>query len=140
MGLFDKLIIGGGAYEKTDFPCHSNFGADHNIVVLCSRSAAALFTKTGQSSTGRVDDVDGQMMEQCRQHCEAASKSLDGVMKTVANAKQPNDPAKMRAALDSVEKPLTEMKEHMNMCMSMMKTMGDMHMSGQSDKKSPPKK
>jgi len=81
-----------------------------------------------------------KMMEQCRQHCESTAKSVDALMKTVADAKQSNDPAKMRAALDAVEKPLGEMKNHMNMCMSMMKMMGDMHMRGQSDQKNPPTK
>ena len=81
-----------------------------------------------------------QMMEQCRQHCESTMKSLDSLKKTIADAKRSNDPVKMRAALDAVEKPLAEMGDHMNMCMSMMKMMGNMHMGGQSDQNRPPAK
>jgi plastocyanin domain-containing protein len=32
----------------------------------------------------------------------------------------------MRSALDGAQKPLAEMKQHMNMCMSMMSMMGNM--------------
>ena len=53
------------------------------------------------------------MMKQCREHCQATSRSVDTTLATIKEAKQSNDPAKMRAALDQIEKPLAEMKDHM---------------------------
>lgn len=51
------------------------------------------------------------------------SKMMDG-------AKQSNDPAKMRAALDQGQKQLGEMKEHMTMCGNMMSMMEKMQGMG----------
>jgi hypothetical protein len=45
-------------------------------------------------------------------------------------AKESNDPAKMRAALDQAQKPLADMKQHMTMCMNMMGMMQNMHGMG----------
>ena len=47
-------------------------------------------------------------------------------------AKQPNDPVKMRAALDEADQAFGGIDQHMNTCMDMV---GDMHpdMEGQSD-------
>jgi hypothetical protein len=67
------------------------------------------------------------MMKGCREHCEQTSASIDELMKTMDEAKQSNDPAKMRAALDQAQKPLADMKQHMNMCMNMMGMMQKMH-------------
>jgi uncharacterized protein YlxW (UPF0749 family) len=67
------------------------------------------------------------MMNGCREHCEQTSASIDALMKTMDEAKQSNDPAKMRAALDQAQKPLADMKQHMNMCMNMMGMMQKMH-------------
>ena len=68
----------------------------------------------------------GDMTKGCREHCEAMTKSMDQMAKTIAEARQSNDPAKMRAALDQAQKPLGEMQEHMKMCMSMMTMMQNM--------------
>jgi hypothetical protein len=72
----------------------------------------------------------GDMMKQCREHCQATSRSVDHVLKTTRDARESNDPAKMRAPLDQIEKPLSDMREHMNMCMTkmmdMMEKMGAM--------------
>jgi hypothetical protein len=70
--------------------------------------------------------MDG-MMKGCREHCQQTSASIDELMKTMDEAKQSNDPAKMRTALDQAQKPLAEMKQHMNMCMNMMGMMQKMH-------------
>lgn len=69
----------------------------------------------------------GDMMKGCREHCQMSMKSMDGLAKTVADAKTSNDSAKMRAALQQVEKPLADMRQHMTMCMNMMSMMEKMH-------------
>lgn len=67
------------------------------------------------------------MMKGCREHCQQTTASIDRLMQTMEEAEQSNDLAKMRAALDEAQKPLTEMKEHMSMCMNMMDMMQKMH-------------
>jgi hypothetical protein len=78
-----------------------------------------------------------EMMKECKEHHQSATKSIDQTSKMMEEAKQSNDPAKMRAALDQGQKQLSEMKEHMTMCgnmMSMMEKMQGMHgmMKGES--------
>ena len=70
------------------------------------------------------------MMKGCREHCQQTSASIDGLVQTMDEAKQSNDPEKMRAALDQAQKPLAEMKRHMSMCMNMMGMMQKMHGMG----------
>ena len=67
------------------------------------------------------------MMKSCQEHCQATSKTIDQLTRTIDEAKVSNDPAKMRAALDQTQKPLAQMKEHMNGCMNMMSMMQKMH-------------
>ena len=66
------------------------------------------------------------MMKECNDHHQAITKGIDEATKTLEGAKQSNDPAKMRAAIDQVQKHLTEMKEHMAMCSNMMSMMEKM--------------
>jgi hypothetical protein len=66
------------------------------------------------------------MMKQCREHCSAVAKQMDDMTKKMNDASTSNDPAKMRGALEDAQKPLTEMKAHMNQCMSMMGMMQKM--------------
>src|SRR2546426_6182561 len=63
------------------------------------------------------------MIEECRTHCQATTTSIDQLTKRMEEAKQSNDPVQMRAALDEAQKPLTDMREHMAMCMNMMSMM-----------------
>jgi hypothetical protein len=63
------------------------------------------------------------MMKNCREHCQATSASVDKTLATIKEARQSNDPAEMRAALDQIEKPLTDMTDHMGMCVKMMDMM-----------------
>lgn len=70
------------------------------------------------------------MMKGCREHCEKTSASIDRMMQTMDQAKQSNDPERMRAALDQAQKPLADMKQHMSMCMNMMGMMQKMHGMG----------
>lgn len=81
----------------------------------------------------KMDD----MMKSCREHCQSTMTSISQTQATMAQARQSNDPAQMRAALEQGDKSLTEMNNHMSMCMSMMNMMGGMHggnMSGMMSK------
>ena len=66
------------------------------------------------------------MMKECRAHCQATMNSTEQLMTKMDEAKQSNDPAQMRTALDEAQKPLTEMKDHMGKCMNMMNMMQKM--------------
>lgn len=66
-----------------------------------------------------------RMMEQCREHCQAASTSMDELTQALEEAEQSNDPARMRAALGQARQKVTAMKQHMSACMSMMDEMHD---------------
>lgn len=57
-------------------------------------------------------------------------KSIDQMNTTMEAAKQSNDPAKMRAAIDQAQKQLMEMKEHMTMGRNMMGMMEKMQGMG----------
>lgn len=72
----------------------------------------------------------GDMMKGCREHCQATTKSLDQLAKTIADAKASKDVNQMRSALEQTEKPLGSMREHMKMCLSMMDMMEKMHGKG----------
>jgi hypothetical protein len=76
-----------------------------------------------QSQTMSMAD----MMKGCQEHCQTTSKTIDQLTRTIDEAKASNDPAKMRAALDQAQKPLADMKAHMDGCMNMMSMMQTMH-------------
>ena len=63
------------------------------------------------------------MMKDCMKHHQADMKSIDQMSKMMEGAKQSNDPAKMRTAIDQAQKQLAEMKEHMSKCGDMMSMM-----------------
>ncbi len=69
------------------------------------------------------------MMQECRKHCQRTRGSIANLQKTLEEARQSNDPAKMRNAIEQAEKPLADMQNHMDMCMNMMNMMG-MHGMG----------
>jgi YHS domain-containing protein len=93
------------------------------VAAVAQQTAAKPSQKGGQMS---MDD----MMAGCRKHCQTTMKSMEQMERTMVDAKASNDPAKMRAALDQAQKPLADMKEHMNMCMNMMNMMQKMHGQG----------
>lgn len=64
-----------------------------------------------------------QMMQSCHKHMQSMMDSNAQTTKDIEAAKQSNDPAKMRAALDEAEKALSPMKG----CMKMMNMMQNMH-------------
>lgn len=66
------------------------------------------------------------MMKQCREHCNTATKQMDDMMKKMNDARSSNNAVKMHAALEDAQKPLSEMKAHMDQCMSMMDMMQKM--------------
>lgn len=95
----------------------------------------------GQMGRMSMDD----MMKQCREHCQATSRSADQMLTTIREARQSNDPAETRGALETIEKPLAEMQEHMKMClhtMDMMRMQGGMGrmMGGRTNGMMPPQK
>jgi len=74
--------------------------------------------------------LDHQTMKDCMQHQQAAMKSIDQMNTTMEAAKQSNDPAMMRAAIDQAQKQLMEMKERMTTCRNMMGMMEKMQGMG----------
>jgi hypothetical protein len=56
------------------------------------------------------------MMKACHKHGSEASAALDKLEKTIAAGRESNDPARMRAALDTAQKQLAEARHHVSMC------------------------
>jgi hypothetical protein len=105
------------------------------VVGLFGAGAVAQQQTRPAQPAGQQQRAQGQMsmedmMNGCREHCETAMKSTDALAKTIADAKASDDPAKMRAALEQAERPLADMRQHMNMCMNMMTMMQKMHGGG----------
>jgi len=98
------------------------------VVLVLAAAFLAAAQQPGQKdamkSMGSMS-MDG-MIKECNEHHQAMTKSVDGMSKTLEGAKQSNDPAKMRAAIDHAQKQLREMKEHMAMCGNMMNMMQKM--------------
>jgi len=78
--------------------------------------------KDGQMQQGQTMSKDS-MMEGCHKHMDAMMSANAKTTKDIEVAKQSNDPAKMRAALDEAEKALSPTNEHMKGCMKMMRNM-----------------
>ena len=76
--------------------------------------------------SGQMQSMD-DMMKECRTHCQATTTSINQLTKRMDEAKQSNDPAQMRTALEQAQQPLAEMKDHMTGCMNMMSMMQNMH-------------
>jgi hypothetical protein len=83
------------------------------------------FSQQGEMKSMGNMSMDG-MMKECSEQHQAVTKSLDQTSKTLEEAKQSNDPAKMRAAIDEAQKQLADMKDHMTMCGNMMNMMQKM--------------
>src|SRR6266481_8778023 len=86
-------------------------------------------SQKGEMKSMEKMSMDG-MMKECSEHHQAVTKSLDQTSKTLEGAKQSNDPAKMRAAIDEAQKQLADMKDHMTMCGNMMNMMQKMQGMG----------
>lgn len=106
------------------------------IAGMVSTLALTALVVAQQPMSGQTKSMD-DMMKECQTHCQATTTSIDQLTKRMDEAKQSNDPAQMRAALDEVQKPLTEMKDHITTCMNMMGMMQGMgggmggHMMGE---------
>jgi len=72
----------------------------------------------------------GGMMKECSEHHQSMTKSIDQMSKMMEDAKESNDPVKMRSAIDQSQKQLADMKEHMTMCTNMMNMMQKMQGMG----------
>src|ERR1051326_9031350 len=111
-------------------------------VIATSQSSAQQKTAQKGDMKSMGDMSMGGMMKQCHEHHDAMTKNMDEASKALDGAKQSNDPAKMRAAIDQAQKQLAEMNEHMSMCgnmMNMMEKMGGMGgMMKESQNKPPP--
>jgi hypothetical protein len=64
--------------------------------------------------------INTDMMQDCHKNMQLVMQTNDEATKDIETAKQSNDPAKMRAALDEAEKALKAVNDHMHTCMSMM--------------------
>jgi len=71
-----------------------------------------------------------KMMKECSEHHQSMTKSIDQMSKMMQDAKESNDPVKMRSAIDQSQKQLADMKEHMTMCTNMMNMMQKMQGMG----------
>ena len=78
-----------------------------------------------------------KMMKECGEHHRSMTKSIDQMSKMMQDAKQSNDVAQMRSAMDQAQKQLSDMKEHMTMCTNMMNMMEKMQSMGGMMKDSP---
>ncbi len=58
-----------------------------------------------------------------KQAVTAITTGVDGLLKTVNEAKASNDKAKMKTALEATAKHLVDMKEHAEDCMKHMNSM-----------------
>ena len=101
--------------------------------VLASNPAPAQ-EKQPPSPSGQMKSMEkmsmDDMMKDCMKHHQAGMKSIDQMSKMMEGAKQSNDPAKMRTAIDQAQKQLAEMKKHMSKCGDMMGMMEKMEGMG----------
>jgi len=99
---------------------------------LAAFVAAQQPTEPGQQKQpGKQMMTMDEMMKECRKHCRETAESVDQTAKTLEDAEQSNDSARIRAALGQARKSLADMKNHMSMCMNMMDMMEKMHGKGQ---------
>jgi hypothetical protein len=129
------VVVPSGTAETKEKHVMKRLSVIAAVVALFGVGAVAQQQVRPAQPSGQQQRAQGQMsmedmMKGCREHCETAMKSTDTLAKTIADAKASNDPAKMRAALEQAEKPLADMRQHMNMCMNMMTMMQKMHGGG----------
>lgn len=116
-----------------------------SVLAIAATGALALSLSAQQSNTSNGQQMPGMhqgqtmqdeqktstqdRMQNCRKNMQSMMQSKDQVKKDIEAAKQSNDPAKMRAALDEAEKSLDSMSGHMTTCMNMMQNMKGMNMN-----------
>ena len=95
----------------------------------------AVFAQQRPNQGGQSMSMD-EMMKGCKEQCQKTMTSIDQITATMKQARESNDPAQMRSALERGEKSLGEMKDHMSSCMGMMNMMGNMDMKNMNMNKS----
>jgi hypothetical protein len=97
------------------------------LILACTTIAVAQPSEGSkpQQSGGSMKSMD-EMMKECPKHQQEMMNSMEQMGRMMREAKQSDNPAKMRAALDEAQKPLMDMKERMTMCMNMMNMMEKM--------------
>lgn len=107
-----------------------------HVTALFSIVAFAAMLAVGQETSPKPQDRQGGgmqmggmmgMMKECRKHCQETTSAMGKLSQVIEDAKRSNDPAKMRAALEQVEKQHAGMDQHMSMCMRSMGEMEKMH-------------
>jgi CHASE1-domain containing sensor protein len=78
--------------------------------------------KQQQSASGQTMSMD-QMMQECRKHCESTMTMLESVIRQAEDAKKSKEVRKMQLALENAQQQAQEMKNHIEMCRSMMDMM-----------------
>jgi hypothetical protein len=78
---------------------------------------------SGQPQSGEPMKAMDEMMKECSKHQQAMMNSIDQMTKMMQEAKQSNNPTKMRDALDQSQRSLMDAKDRMTMCMAMMQNM-----------------
>lgn len=89
-------------------------------VFFCASAIALAHDPKKKSSTMGI-------MDGCGEHHAAAMKASDDVSMHLAEAKRSSTLSEMRTHVEAADKAMTDMKNHMSMCMEMMnKTQGGM--------------
>lgn len=101
------------------------------IVLAAVAAVAVSGQQTSQSGGTGQPQMGGQtdrssMMTQCQQHHQAMSTALDKALAIIREARQSNDPSRMRAALDQVETSLADLQQRVSGCTTMMNNMSNM--------------
>lgn len=99
------------------------------LVIWCSVAFAGAQTGTSTTQGSAQEKQKGMMqagmagmMEHCQMHCRDNMTAMNALSKQIDEARQSNDPAKMRAALDAVAKHHAGMRQHMQTCMQNMRS------------------
>ena len=126
--LFAMIATVGVAISATAQQPASGTNSDKQMSDM--KSMQGMQMQNGQKDSG------SQMMQGCRKHMQSMMDGNAQTTKDIEAAKESNDPAKMRVALDEAEKALSPMNEHMKGCMKMMENMhGKSCMMGSSSTK-----
>ncbi len=78
----------------------------------------------------------GGMMQDCQKNMQSMRQQHEKLKAEIESAKQSNDPAQMRSALDKAEQALTATDTHMSNCMSLMNGMDMMGSQKPTDQSS----
>jgi hypothetical protein len=94
------------------------------VMLVLLVALLGLQNQTAAQQQGAASMV--SMMQQCRQHQESASASIDEMLKLMEDARQSSDPAKVRQALQNAQNRMRDIRENMSTCTEMMNQMQNM--------------